>query len=383
MSNNNSKTNVPVKTPSSSGNVVSKTQLPPTFIPSQFDVICGRGKLVFNNVANQRLRQKVEMNLARYWEEPSKIGKTLIITQVVDEMRTFHPVRRSLFVRRDASSRSWYEIGDEGARVKVGNLFREIREAKKRKKRRMEALFGQSEKSEDSDDDETGMACGATASNAAMAPGSTLHFGSAVTPSTVRLDYPSTGNIFGATLPMASSLARHILPSTQQTTPSTTSFATRPGANVAALLQSSRLSSQPLLTQQGQTGNRRNLPLTHQIPEPSSLALPFIGNNNPNVAALTSHPLISTIPERTIPDTSISPSVLETLAQSYAAQSYSALLSPTVAASISSPQNQLLSFNPHIAALTVVPEQQILQDAMMRQLMYSQRQEENDNDDDG
>mmetsp|Transcript_28067 Transcript_28067/g.39453 ORF Transcript_28067/g.39453 Transcript_28067/m.39453 type:complete len:231 (-) Transcript_28067:96-788(-) len=119
--------------------VEKMTPLPEDFKPSNYDVICGRGKSCFNHIGNRRFRVTIDMNLARYAAASSKLEKSLIVMSIVDMVRDNSP--RGGFVKHVVRTARWYEVGDHLAREKVGQALREAlsskdpeRKAKKQKR---------------------------------------------------------------------------------------------------------------------------------------------------------------------------------------------------------------------------------------------------------
>ena len=61
---------------------------PQDFVPSNKDVICGRGKATFHHVGNRRFRVIIAMNLDKYVNSKSKVDKSLIVTSIVEQSQT-------------------------------------------------------------------------------------------------------------------------------------------------------------------------------------------------------------------------------------------------------------------------------------------------------
>lgn len=57
--------------------------LPNGFLPSEKDVICGRGAYCFNHIGNKRFRQLVDKNLELYASTLNKYEKSIIISEIV------------------------------------------------------------------------------------------------------------------------------------------------------------------------------------------------------------------------------------------------------------------------------------------------------------
>lgn len=86
------------------------------FVPGPFDVICARGRAAKIHSGNQRYKQMIEMNLAKYKDAKSKNDKSYIVSSIIDSIRDASP--HGGFVKEDNGK--WYEVGDHIAREKVG-----------------------------------------------------------------------------------------------------------------------------------------------------------------------------------------------------------------------------------------------------------------------
>lgn len=98
---------------------VRKSLLGSDFVPSNYTVLCGRGKDCFNFVGNRRFRIIVDMNLERYALAPTKSEKTQIVTDIVELVR----MAGGCFAKKEDGV--WLEVGDAVAREKVGALLRD------------------------------------------------------------------------------------------------------------------------------------------------------------------------------------------------------------------------------------------------------------------
>jgi hypothetical protein len=99
--------------------------LPEEFVPSEFDVICGRGRRVFNHIGNERFRQVVATYLERYQQTTQKHEKSYILSEIVVAVRRVSPSGGG-FVKKDSGSGRWYEVGDFLAREKTSQAFRDL-----------------------------------------------------------------------------------------------------------------------------------------------------------------------------------------------------------------------------------------------------------------
>lgn len=114
-----------------------KTPLHANFQPSEFDVLCGRGKNCYHWCGNQRFRFTIDHSLEQYQTADTKLKKSMIVMNIVDFVRLNSPGGGG-FVREIDGT--WFEIGDEAAREKVGQTIRDAliqQDPEKRAKKRM------------------------------------------------------------------------------------------------------------------------------------------------------------------------------------------------------------------------------------------------------
>ena len=119
---------------------VGMTLLPETFLPGEFDVVCGRGKRAYNHIGNENFRIKVASMLEDYSKAKTKVDKSHVLNDVVAQIRSASP--GGGFVKQDPKSGRWFEVGDFLAREKTSQAFRDCMQdsyksssAAKRKKR--------------------------------------------------------------------------------------------------------------------------------------------------------------------------------------------------------------------------------------------------------
>jgi len=97
--------------------------LPHTYEPSEYDVVCGRGKGNYSQPGNKRLHVIVQEYLQTYSEAKTKLDKTLVLDVIVDRVREQNN-GTTRFVKFD-SKIGWVEISCEQAREKVGHVIRQ------------------------------------------------------------------------------------------------------------------------------------------------------------------------------------------------------------------------------------------------------------------
>jgi len=102
---------------------VDSTPLDEDYVPSDYDVVCGRGKGVYNKPGNRRFRAIVRTHVDEYVSMKSKIDKSQLLNRIIDEVRAQNNGTAS-FVKQGKDG-TWFDIGDEQAREKVGHAIRE------------------------------------------------------------------------------------------------------------------------------------------------------------------------------------------------------------------------------------------------------------------
>lgn len=103
--------------------------LPEGYIPNEYDVYCGRGSECFNHEGNRRFRQLISTYIDRYLMAVSKYDKSAIIDEIVAIVR-YQSGRGGGFVKKDATTGRFYEVGDYLAREKTSQAFRDAIQVK-------------------------------------------------------------------------------------------------------------------------------------------------------------------------------------------------------------------------------------------------------------
>lgn len=89
------------------------------------DVLCGRGSRISKYSGNVQLRSMIAANKLEYLDMfTPKLQKARICARLVAGIRSLNPPGR--FLELDTQGKLWVEIGDERARRKVGQGFREL-----------------------------------------------------------------------------------------------------------------------------------------------------------------------------------------------------------------------------------------------------------------
>lgn len=97
--------------------------LPEDFEPSAYSVICGRGRKTTDAVGNRRLAVIASLFAQRYSEATKKEDKSVIVSEILEIMRSASPDPHHAFVRH--SNGSWFRVENLHAREKIGTVLRD------------------------------------------------------------------------------------------------------------------------------------------------------------------------------------------------------------------------------------------------------------------
>jgi hypothetical protein len=110
--------------PSASG---SKTTQPRfNFQPSDYSVVCGRGKDSFNHIGNLRFRILASLFIERYSQADKKGAKSGIVSEII---KVIHQAGGTFCTYETGA---WFEVEDHRARGKVSCLLRDLLHTKYR-----------------------------------------------------------------------------------------------------------------------------------------------------------------------------------------------------------------------------------------------------------
>jgi len=117
------------------------TPLPNDYIPGEYDVICAKGKAAKSSSGNIFYNKLIQHALPVYKDASTKFEKSMIVSEIVDEIRSRSSTGTGGggFIRR--RSGIFYEAGNHFAREKVGqslrdslsNMYRSSAKAKKKR----------------------------------------------------------------------------------------------------------------------------------------------------------------------------------------------------------------------------------------------------------
>lgn len=99
------------------------TPLPNYFVPTEKTVLLGRGKKILSHSGNQLFKRIVETKLNAYLEAESRIDKTAILMDVIQQVRDNDP--GGGFVKRNPKTGQHFEVGDFLAKEKTAQAFRD------------------------------------------------------------------------------------------------------------------------------------------------------------------------------------------------------------------------------------------------------------------
>jgi hypothetical protein len=96
--------------------------LPQGFLPSERDILCGRGKAFVGNNGNKYFSDIVRKNLHRYVDAPKRLDKSRVVASVVSEILS----SGARFVKQEKISGRWYQMNENQAHEKTGHAIRDL-----------------------------------------------------------------------------------------------------------------------------------------------------------------------------------------------------------------------------------------------------------------
>eukprot|EP00980_Cylindrotheca_fusiformis_P029019 scaffold22696_cov118-Cylindrotheca_fusiformis.AAC.13 len=100
-----------------------QNELPPEFVPSDNDVICGWARQNYHHAGNRMLRDLIQEYVPRYIKATTKTEKGHVIIDIVERIRRDSPSGVGL-VRQNKKTGRWFYIGLEKAKDKIGHALR-------------------------------------------------------------------------------------------------------------------------------------------------------------------------------------------------------------------------------------------------------------------
>lgn len=102
--------------------------LPDDFEPSPYSVVCGRGRRATEAVGNRRLGVIASMYVRRYSNAQKKEEKSIIVSEILEIVRSACPSSSHAFVRY--SNGQWWRVQNLHAREKIGTVLRDCLHSK-------------------------------------------------------------------------------------------------------------------------------------------------------------------------------------------------------------------------------------------------------------
>jgi hypothetical protein len=102
--------------------------LPDDFEPSPYSVVCGRGRRSTAAIGNRRLNVIASMYVQKYSNAAKKEEKSMIVTEILDIIKSACPQSRHAFVRH--SNGQWWRVQNLQAREKIGTVLRDCLHSK-------------------------------------------------------------------------------------------------------------------------------------------------------------------------------------------------------------------------------------------------------------
>jgi hypothetical protein len=98
------------------------TPLSNDYRPTDFDVVCGRGKGSYNRPGNKRFRTIVREFIPDYSAAKTKFEKGIVLNAIVEKVQSQNNGSARLVKRKNGA---WYVLAEDQAREKVGHIIRE------------------------------------------------------------------------------------------------------------------------------------------------------------------------------------------------------------------------------------------------------------------
>lgn len=96
--------------------------LPHRYVPSDNDILCGRGKLYSKHLANCKFSASIRANAKRYAHAPKRIDKSLVVSSVVSKLQD----AGLRFIKQDRKSMHWFVLNDDAIHEKTGHAIRDL-----------------------------------------------------------------------------------------------------------------------------------------------------------------------------------------------------------------------------------------------------------------
>ena len=92
--------------------------------PSDYDVVCGRGKGSYNKPGNKRFRAIVTSHVKMYQESKTKLAKSFVLETIIQRVRQQNG-GNCYFLKYNYEHNDWCEMNPDEIKEKVGHAIRE------------------------------------------------------------------------------------------------------------------------------------------------------------------------------------------------------------------------------------------------------------------
>jgi hypothetical protein len=106
--------------PGSDRKLISESQM------GQYDIICGRSKMAFNNIGNRRFRITISLSLQRYIQALGRNDKSVVIQSVTDLILSSGGRFLQQAKQSGRSDVCYYELSKKESHIKVGHALRDM-----------------------------------------------------------------------------------------------------------------------------------------------------------------------------------------------------------------------------------------------------------------
>mmetsp|Transcript_15348 Transcript_15348/g.24875 ORF Transcript_15348/g.24875 Transcript_15348/m.24875 type:complete len:256 (-) Transcript_15348:82-849(-) len=96
--------------------------LPDNFVPTEKDIVGGRGNAYSNRPGNTIFTSIIKQHLPRYINTPKRNGRSLIVASILEEILE----AGCRFVKKDRKTQQWYEMTREQAHDKTSHAIRDM-----------------------------------------------------------------------------------------------------------------------------------------------------------------------------------------------------------------------------------------------------------------
>lgn len=93
-----------------------------TNLPTENDIICGRGRAFVNHPGNVKFSQLIKSNVQRYIDETTAVQRGRLVTLLHNEILD----SGARFMKTDRKTNIWYELDKSKSKEKIGHALRDM-----------------------------------------------------------------------------------------------------------------------------------------------------------------------------------------------------------------------------------------------------------------